>query len=146
MSAAKECAGVLLCANDTGRCLFLLRTDGRWDIPGGHREHSDSGPLDTAFRELAEETGYQGVGTRASAVLRTCRLRDGSIVIGHHVLQTASVAVIYTAFVGYVEREYKPQLSVEHRAATWAHPPHAPDPLQRGTATVLQWAAALELL
>ena len=74
-------AGILLCAQDTGRCLFMRRDDGAWDFPGGHRERVDGSMLDTALRELVEETGYRSDLCLARARLRVSWCPD--MVLGH---------------------------------------------------------------
>ncbi len=50
---------IVLATRGLYRWLLLVeRADGRgWAVPGGRAEPSDGGPVDTAARELMEETG-----------------------------------------------------------------------------------------
>ncbi len=137
----KRCAGILLCAEDSGRCLFLLRDDGRWDLPGGHAERHDRTALDTALRELAEETGYAGSLALARERLRVSWCPD--LLLGH---MWDPCETQYTGFVGYAPREFVPRLDAEHMEAVWEHPPRAPADLLPGVDFMLAWAASLQLI
>lgn len=137
----KLCAGILLCAKDSGRCLFLLRDDARWDLPGGHAERYDRTALDTALRELAEETGYGGSLALARERMRVSWCPD--LLLGH---LWQSCKTRYTGVVGYVPREFVPRLDDEHVDALWAHPGDAPGPLLPGVDFMLEWADSLQLL
>lgn len=137
----KRCAGILLCAKNTGRCLFLLRDDGLWDLPGGHTERHDRTALDTALRELSEETGYGGSLALARERLRVSWCPD--LLMGH---LWDPCRTRYTGIVGYAPGEFAPRLDAEHVEATWTYPAEAPEPLLPGVGFMLAWAATLGLL
>lgn len=92
----------LLTAKATGRSLFLLRNDGSWGLPGGREDRADIDLLDTACRELTEETGFQGLVT----VDRPVRGRLGDLD--------------YVTFVAEVPGEFRPRLDSEHWEYRWA--------------------------
>ncbi len=53
----KLSCGIVLARNEAGRCLtLLLRASQYWDFPKGINEAGET-PLETAVRELHEETG-----------------------------------------------------------------------------------------
>jgi len=90
-------AGLLVRARDTGRFLFLLGTDGYWNVPGGGIER-DERPQQAALREFVEETGFHGrlcIGSRAAEI-------DGFWLYGAE-----------------VPREFLPMLSDEHLDFKW---------------------------
>ena len=134
-------AGILLCAQDTGRCLFMRRDDGAWDFPGGHRERVDGSMLDTALRELVEETGYRSDLGLARARLRVSWCPD--MVLGH---MWRDCKTQYTGFVGYVPSEFDPRLDVEHIDTKWSRLSRRPEPLLPGVDFMLAWARELELV
>jgi 8-oxo-dGTP pyrophosphatase MutT (NUDIX family) len=137
----KRCAGILLCAEDSGQCLFLLRDDGLWDLPGGHAERHDRTALDTALRELSEETGYAGALALARPRLRVSWCPE--LVMGH-IWERCRTQ--YTGFVGYAPTTFEPQLDPEHVEALWAYVGAAPEPLLPGVDFTLAWAMTLGLL
>lgn len=137
----KRCAGILLCTERDRRCLFLLRDDGRWDLPGGHAEPDDGSPLDTALRELSEETGYRSALTLARNRLRVSWCPD--MLLGHF---WKDCRTRYTGFVGYVPKEFAPVLDREHTAWRWAPANRPPEPLLPGVEFMLRWAEELDLL
>jgi 8-oxo-dGTP pyrophosphatase MutT (NUDIX family) len=99
-------AGLLVRARDTGRFLFLLETDGQWNVPGGGIEGSER-PKQAALREFVEETGFHGrllIGARAADL-------DGFWLYG------AEVA-----------REFTPALSDEHVDYRWSELDEIPRP------------------
>lgn len=136
----KRSAGVLI-TEKHGRCLLLLRLDGLWDLPGGGAEPIDCDALDTALRELSEETGYRGPVYLRGAPLKTSRCGD-RIRMGH----VRGADVHYTAYVGEALSIFNPRLDGEHLDAVWVRPERAPQPLLPGTRTVLRWARRLELV
>ena len=137
----RRAAGILLCAQDSGRCLFMLRDDGMWDFPGGRRESFDDSMLDAALRELVEETGYHSDLCLARPRLRVSWCPD--FVLGHmwHDCETQ-----YTGFVGYVPHEFIPKLDFEHVRAGWREPRDMPEPLLPGVDFMVAWARKLELV
>jgi 8-oxo-dGTP pyrophosphatase MutT (NUDIX family) len=100
----KAASFFLLEAEDTGRALFLLRKDGSWGLPGGMREPGDHDELDTACRELAEETRYTGL------------VRVGRPLVGF------VGDVDFVTFVATVPREFAPLLDDEHWSFSWSFP------------------------
>eukprot|EP01129_Flabellula_baltica_P000052 TRINITY_DN10054_c0_g1_i1.p1 TRINITY_DN10054_c0_g1~~TRINITY_DN10054_c0_g1_i1.p1 ORF type:complete len:164 (+),score=32.32 TRINITY_DN10054_c0_g1_i1:22-492(+) len=56
MIAVKSCGILIFRRTDTGTQFLLLRQRNRYDLPKGHREPGEE-DMDTAFRELREETG-----------------------------------------------------------------------------------------
>lgn len=65
-----------LVRNSRGEYLLIWRND-RWDLPKGHQESGED-ILETALREVAEETGVTGL-TAGDLICVTdhCYLRDG---------------------------------------------------------------------
>jgi 8-oxo-dGTP pyrophosphatase MutT (NUDIX family) len=95
-------AGLLIIADDTGRALVAKRCahgtyGGHWAGFGGGAEPEDLTMMDTALRELEEETGYNGpldlyecIGTPS----------------GH-------------SFLAFVPEEFVPELNWEHDNWEW---------------------------
>jgi len=53
----KPSAGIILLLG--GKVLLLQGLSGIWSFPKGHGEDYDLTPIDTAVREMEEETGYR---------------------------------------------------------------------------------------
>jgi 8-oxo-dGTP pyrophosphatase MutT (NUDIX family) len=119
----------------------MLRDDGRWDFPGGHSERHDDSVLDTALRELSEETGYQSRLSIARPRLRVSWCPE--FVLGH---MWKDCRTQYTGFVGYVPREFTPRMDPEHFDADWRNIDAPPDPLLPGVDFMLAWAQELALV
>jgi 8-oxo-dGTP pyrophosphatase MutT (NUDIX family) len=134
-----EAAGILLFADTTARVLFLERTDGRWDLPGGRREPGDQDDLLTALRETEEETGLSEEAPELTGPYLRVSWCPG-LVIGH--LRQGCEAR-YTGFVAVVPKEFRPRLSSEHVAYAWRRIDDPPAPLVRGLGFMLNWAAQL---
>lgn len=98
----REAAGFLLFARDTGRALFLLRRDGTWGLPGGFAEPGDQDPVDTALRELGEETGYAGALDYAT---------EGAV--------TYAPGLRYVTLEATVPEEFRVELDDEHVTHAW---------------------------
>lgn len=99
-------AGLLVRALDTRRFLFLLETDGYWNVPGGSIEPGER-PKEAALREFVEETGFHG---RISIGARAANL-DG-----------------YWLYGAEVQREFLPMLGDEHLDFCWATLRKMPSP------------------
>lgn len=113
-------AGVALRAPD-GALLFLRRSDagdhpGEWCFPGGHAETSEA-PIDTAMRELKEETGF---GPERLSPM---------IALGYD--------ESFMTFGADVSYPMTPILNAEHTAFSWAQPQDAPEPTHPGVKALL---------
>jgi 8-oxo-dGTP pyrophosphatase MutT (NUDIX family) len=110
-------AGILL-VEPQGRALLLKRSDdGTWALPGGHIEPSDGSPLFGALRELAEETGYQGIVDVEKSCLDVTVNPSG---------------IRYWTFGGLVKKAFQPKLNFEHVDGGWFHAGALPSPLHPG--------------
>lgn len=121
--APKRAAGVAL-RDPQGRMLFVRRTGARdnadtWAFPGGMVE-GDETPLQTAVRELKEETGYDANGKFG--------VMDPGRGVG---------AVDFATFVHDVGTHFTPTLNDEHDGFIWATPDKAPAPLHPGVKAAL---------
>lgn len=56
-----SCGAVVVRRTDSGWMTLMLRAYRNWDFPKGLREKGEQ-PLETAIREVAEETGINGLG------------------------------------------------------------------------------------
>jgi 8-oxo-dGTP pyrophosphatase MutT (NUDIX family) len=96
-------AGVMLIANETGRVLFMRRTDGQgWAFPAGGIDPGEDA-RGAAHRELGEETGF--APWPASLAQLDQRVTNG---------------VHFSTFEALCAHEFKPILNGEHDAYTWA--------------------------
>jgi len=115
----QTCAGALFFARDTGRFLFLHRTQSKhsrvWGLAGGTAE-----PGETAWqaceREIAEEIGVQSIAK--TIPLERFRSRDCEFE--------------YHTYVCVVEREFQPVLNHEHDSYAWVSYSAWPRPLHYG--------------
>lgn len=117
--AVRPAAGVLVVSRSTGRWLAMLRSADvhkpfTWGLPAGGL-HAREGFPHAAVREMREETGYTG------PVDVTPWARIGDLV----------------AFVGWVPREFRPQLNWEHDDARWIRPFTWPTPAHPGMHALL---------
>lgn len=109
-------SGVLLYRPGGGRrspTLLLLRNreDGRWGFPKGRREAGDIHELETALREVEEETGYAGL------VVHPTFRRTVEYVVAAREDHGKPKRVVY--FLARAPAE-EPRLSPEHDDYCWA--------------------------
>lgn len=112
-------AGVMLMA-PTGEALFLKRTDGAWDFPGGGRD-GDETPEQTALREMVEEIGAAPYGERKQ--LCAIPRKDGA------------QSIVYLQPVKF---KFTPRLSDEHTEFQWLPADTPPTPLRPITAAAIE--------
>ena len=122
-----SCSGGLFLARDTGRFLFLLRTQGRtagtWGLVGGKKEPHDLTPYDTLVREISEEVG---------------KIPTIKKVVPLELFTSNDQLFQYNTYVLIVEKEFSPALNNEHNGYAWCDLGSWPKPLHRGVKTSLQ--------
>jgi 8-oxo-dGTP pyrophosphatase MutT (NUDIX family) len=121
----KSGAGVLFRAKDTGRYLFMHRSEdvtepGTWATAGGKIEPGET-PEQAAKREAAEETGYSGPLTLEPSHI----YKDGDFT--------------FYNFVGHIPAEFEPHHSWESQGHVWASLEDAPHPLHYGLQELIQY-------
>jgi 8-oxo-dGTP pyrophosphatase MutT (NUDIX family) len=116
-----SCSGGLFLSRDTGRFLFVLRTQGKtagtWGLVGGKSEPQDKSPYDTLLREIGEELG------------KTPSIKK---VVPLELFVSADENFKYNTYVLIVEKEFIPILNSEHSAYAWCNLGAWPKPLHRG--------------
>jgi len=121
----QTCAGALFFAMDTGRFLFLHRTQSKhsqvWGLAGGTAE-SEETAWQACEREIAEEIGEQSIAK--TIPLERFRSRDGEFE--------------YHTYVCVIEREFQPCLNYEHDGYSWVSFDAWPRPLHYGVKNTLQ--------
>lgn len=119
--------GVFIRAIDTGRYLFLMRTDekfsGCWALAGGRVEENET-LLDALSRECSEEIGIVPQFLRLAPVEQFTS-PDGRFA--------------YHTFFGSVTNEFIPQLNEEHSGFAWTQRGSWPKPLHPGLWSTLQF-------
>ena len=124
MCMAQTCAGALFYAVDTGRFLFLHRTQSKhsrvWGLAGGTAESGETA-WQACEREIAEEIGSQTI--EKTIPLERFRSRDGEFE--------------YHTYVCVVEREFRPVLNHEHDGYAWVGYGVWPRPLHYGLRNTL---------
>jgi 8-oxo-dGTP pyrophosphatase MutT (NUDIX family) len=115
------CSGGLFLAKDTGRFLFLLRTQGKtagsWGIVGGKKEPSDVTAYDALTREIQEEVG------KTPAIKK---------VIPLELFTSNDQNFQYNTYVLLVDKEFIPVLNDEHSGYAWCTYENFPKPLHQG--------------
>jgi 8-oxo-dGTP pyrophosphatase MutT (NUDIX family) len=115
------CSGGLFLAKDTGRFLFLLRTQGKtagsWGIVGGKKEPGDVTAYDALTREIQEEVG------KTPAIKK---------VIPLELFTSNDQNFQYNTYVLLVDKEFIPVLNEEHSGYAWCNYENFPKPLHQG--------------
>lgn len=121
-----SCSGGIFLAKDTGRFLFLLRTQGKtagtWGLVGGKKEPTDHTPYDTLKREIQEEVG------------KTPTIKK---IIPLELFTSNDQQFQYNTYVLLVEKEFIPVLNEEHAGYAWCELNAWPKPLHQGVKTSL---------
>lgn len=113
-------AGGGVVRNDRGDTL-LIRRNGIWDLPKGHREEGEDMPQ-TALREVIEETGVSGLcAGELICITDHCYLRDGIWHLKHSWWYSMS---------GSCTSELKPQTEEDITEALWVAGPELPSYLE----------------
>ena len=112
-------SGVLLKAKDTGRYLILKRSDwvnepNTWGLISGKTDGNES-PIQTAQRELAEETGF---------------LINKKDLEPSYVYQNGDFK--FYNFIGTVDNEFEPALDWENTDFVWTELDKLPTPIHFG--------------
>jgi 8-oxo-dGTP pyrophosphatase MutT (NUDIX family) len=94
-------AGIVFVTSDK-KILLLKKENGKWTFPGGHREPNEE-PYQTAQRECYEELGMNP---------------DGEIIGKIKIVKDEVKKPVYS-FFKKVDKEFKPNLSWEHKDFTW---------------------------
>jgi len=132
------CSGGIFLAKDTGRFLFLLRTQGKtagtWGLVGGKKEPTDATPYEALNREIAEEVG------ETPQIKKTIPLE---------LFTSNDQHFQYNTYILIVEKEFIPTLNDEHSGYAWCSFDNWPKPLHQGVKNSLAnrvIRAKLELL
>ena len=119
------CSGALFYARDTGRFLFLHRTQGKrsnvWGLVGGTREAGETA-WEACRREISEEIG--SVSISKTVPLEKFVSRDD--------------AFEYHTYLCIAEREFMPILNHEHDGYAWVEYSNWPRPLHYGVKNTLE--------
>jgi bis(5'-nucleosidyl)-tetraphosphatase len=105
-------SGIILYRREGAAVLLLLlrnRDTGHWGFPKGRREDGDAHEVDTALRELREETGYEAVALHPHFRVELAYLVRGADPYPKRV----------TYFLAQAPA-HEPALSEEHDSLTWA--------------------------
>jgi 8-oxo-dGTP pyrophosphatase MutT (NUDIX family) len=120
------CSGGLFLAKETGRFLFLLRTQGKtagtWGFVGGKKEPNDVTPYDALTREIQEEVG------------KTPTIKK---IIPLELFVSNDQNFQYNTYVLLVDREFIPNLNEEHSGYAWCNYDAYPKPLHQAVKSSL---------
>lgn len=120
------CSGGLFLAKETGRFLFLLRTQGKtagtWGFVGGKKEPNDITPYDALTREIQEEVG------------KTPTIKK---IIPLELFVSNDQNFQYNTYVLLVDREFIPNLNEEHSGYAWCNYDVYPKPLHQAVKSSL---------
>ena len=132
------CSGGLFLAKDTGRFLFLLRTQGKtagtWGFVGGKKEPTDATPYEALKRETEEEIGA---------------VEGHKKIVPLELFTSTDQNFQYNTYVIIVDHEFIPTLNEEHSGYAWCSFNNWPKPLHQGVKNSLSTKvvkAKLELL
>ena len=118
--------GILFCALNTNRHLFLLRNDKKintWGLPGGKVERGES--LKEALqRECIEEIQFWNHGLKLFPIEQ---------------FTSEDKRFVYHSFYSFVENEFVPILNNEHLGYCWIDSNIYPRPLHRGLFNTLNY-------
>lgn len=118
--------GILFCALNTNRHLFLLRNDKKintWGLPGGKVERGES--LKEALqRECIEEIQFWNNGLKLFPIEQ---------------FTSEDKRFIYHTFYSFVDNEFIPILNHEHLGYCWIDSNIYPRPLHRGLFNTLNY-------
>ncbi len=118
--------GVLFCAQNTNRHLFLLRNDKNvqtWGLPGGKCERDES-LLESLERECHEEIQYWPESIKLFPIEKFTS-EDNNFV--------------YHTFYALLPEEFVPVLNHEHIGFAWIDSKTYPKPLHRGLFSTLNY-------
>jgi len=125
----RSAAGCLIMARRTGRFLFCFRSrevpsGGTWSLWGGKPE-GDETPIQTALREVSEETGLSDLGTPM------------------HVHRLSNRSFTYDTFLLVVDDEFNPVTGREAEGYAWLPIEDVPAPIHWGLEKLLEDESAV---
>lgn len=128
----RTAAGCLILARRTGRFLFCFRSrnvpsGGTWSLWGGKPE-GDESPIQTALREVQEETGFASP-TQPS-----------------HIHRLSNRSFTYDTFLMVVEDEFSPITGKEADGYAWLPIEDVPTPIHWGLEKLLEDQTAVSRL
>lgn len=126
--------GALLQARDTGRYLWLQRSNssynGTWGIVGGKAEHNES-PTQALTREYQEELGLEFAPIRLMPIEQ---------------YTATDRRFVYHTFYILVAQEFIPILNDEHSGYCWTELDTRPTPLHPGVWRIFEYDVVLKKL
>lgn len=126
-----EGVGTFIYCPTTNRYLFLLRNTkkhaGTWGLAGGSIEPGEN-LIDTLYRELAEELGYDFGYNK---------------VIPIEKFTSTNAKFTYHTFLIPVDEEFVPYLNHEHRGYCWVNLDDHPKPLHPGVWRTINFASVV---
>jgi bis(5'-nucleosidyl)-tetraphosphatase len=132
MKVRRFSAGVVVVRRfEDGTRFLLLRCFGYWDFPKGEVEPGED-PLETARREVAEETGLSGLDFRWGGDFTETPPYGRGKVARYYLAESP---------VGEVTLPVSPELGApEHHEYRWVPPAEARGLLNARVGAVLEWA------